>query len=334
LVATAFEPVRRRAQRWADRLVYGHRATPYESLARLSEHLSAPSVRLLDGLCTTIAEGVGAREVVLWTGTRDGLTPASVWPSTAGLSEPEFPVVHNGRFLGALTVRKAPGDPLTAAERRLVGDLAAQAGLVLELQASAQRLVAAGDEARRRLERDLHDGAQQRLVTVALELGGLIRLACDHPELAERAEAVRAELLRATAELRETAQGIHPAVLTQDGLEAAIGFLADRSPVAVRVQVSVGHRLASEVESTAYFVVSEALTNAAKHADATVVEVCASLSSAHLELAIRDNGHGGAVVRPGSGLEGLTDRLTMLGARLDIKSDTTGTQLRTVIPCE
>ncbi|MFI5909350.1 sensor histidine kinase [Dactylosporangium sp. NPDC051541] len=313
-VAVAFEPVRRLAQRWADRLVHGHRATPYESLARMSASASAA------GLCTTIAEAVGAREVVLW-------------PATAEPPEPGFPIVHNGQHLGALTVHKAPGERLSAAERRLVVDLAAQAGLILALQASAQRLVAAGDEARRRLERDLHDGAQQRLVTVALELGGLIRLAAGRPELAERAEAVRAELLRATAELRETARGIHPAVLTQDGLEAALGFLADRSPIPVRVRVHVGRRPPAEVESTAYFLVSEALTNAAKHSGATLVEVCCALTDDGLDLAVVDNGGGGTALSPGGGLEGLADRLTMLGARLAVESSAAGTTLRTVIPC-
>ncbi|WP_433059113.1 GAF domain-containing sensor histidine kinase [Dactylosporangium sp. CS-033363] len=309
VVAVAFEPVRRWAQRWADRLVYGHRATPYESLARMSASSSAAA------LCATIAEAVGAREVVLL-------------PPDAG---PGVPIVHNGQTLGVLAVHKA--DHLTAAERRLVADLAAQAGLILALQASAQRLVAAGDEARRRLERDLHDGAQQRLVTVGLELGGLIRLATDHPGLAARAEAVRAELLRATAELRETARGIHPAVLTQDGLEAALEFLADRSAVPVRVRVRVDRRPPAEVESTAYFLVSEALTNAAKHSGATLVEVCCTLSADGLALSVCDNGAGGAAVAPGGGLEGLADRLTMLGARLTVDSTPAGTTLRTVIPC-
>lgn len=343
IVAVAFEPLRRRVQRLADRLVYGHRATPYEALAQLSAHLTAPTGGLLDGICTTVADGVGARQVVLWTGTPEHLRAVSVWPDSVPMSsQPHrftelsgIPVVHDGQFRGAITVTKAPGDALTGAEKRLVGDLAAQAGLVLELRASAQRLVAAGDAARRRLERDLHDGAQQRLVTVALELGRVVRLAAStgNAEVAERAESVRVDLLEATAELREMARGLHPAVLTQDGIEAALGFLADRSSVPVRLTVAVDRRLAPEVEATAYFVVSEGLTNVARHADADLVTVRAERTATGLVVEVTDDGHGGASVRPGSGLEGLADRLATLDAHLEIHSGPTGTRLRTVIPC-
>jgi signal transduction histidine kinase len=344
LVAVAFEPLRQRVQRVADRVVYGRRTTPYEALSRLSAQLSAPSGGLLEGLCATVADGTGARRVVLWTGEPDALRAASAWPLDAldpdprGLDELErdaavVPVAHSGRFVGALAVTHGPRRALTAAERRLLADLAAQAGLVLELRASAQRLVVAGDEARRRLERDLHDGTQQRLVTVALELGGLVEAAEGDAGLAERAESARRQLLAATAELRETARGLHPAVLTQDGLEAAIGYLADRSAVPVRVRVDVARRLPPAVEATAYFVVSEGLTNAAKHAGAAVTAVTARLAANALVLEVCDDGTGGACPRPGSGLEGLADRLAVLDARLDIDSGPGGTRLSTVIPC-
>ncbi|WP_250005827.1 histidine kinase [Actinoplanes sp. M2I2] len=339
IVAVAFEPLRRRVQRLADRIVYGRRATPYEALARLSAHLTAPAGGLLDGLTATVADAAGAREVVLWTGPADELRPVSIWPATASLPAgprgPVVPVVHDGRHLGAVTVLKAPGESLSGAELRLVGDLAAQAGLVLELRATAQRLVAAGDAARRRLERDLHDGAQQRLVTVALELGAVVRLATDGGagEIARRADGVRRQLLEATAELREMARGLHPAVLTQDGLEAAVGFLADRSALPVRLSVAVSRRLPPEVESTAYFVVCEGLTNAAKHSGAAIVTVDLRLTGPELTVEISDDGCGGAATRPGSGLEGLADRLATLDARLTVDSGPAGTALRTVIPC-
>ncbi len=343
VVAVAFEPLRRRVQQLADRLVYGRRSTPYEALARLSAHLTAPAGGLLDGICTTVADAVGAREVVLWTGPPEELKAIAIWPAGSPVpTDPRrledvdgVPVRHDGGFRGAITVVKAPGEPLSGAERRLVGDLAAQAGLVLEVRATAQRLVAAGDAARRRLERDLHDGAQQRLVTVAMELGAVVRAAtaAGAADVAVQASAVRAQLLEATAELREMARGLHPAVLTQDGLEAAVGFLADRSPVPVRVSVSVGRRLPAEAEATAYFVVSEGLTNAAKHAAATVVSVTVELTGAGLVVEVRDDGTGGAAARPGSGLEGLMDRLAILDARLAVDSGPAGTRLRTVIPC-
>jgi signal transduction histidine kinase len=337
VVAVAFEPLRRRVQRLADRIVYGHRTSPYEALA----WLSAPAGGLLDGICATVADAVGAREVVLYTGPPESLRAVSVWPATTPLPSSEVPlgdgvpVLHDGRFRGAIAVRKGPGDALTGPEKRLVADLAAQAGLVLELRATAQRLVAAGDAARRRLERDLHDGAQQRLVTVALELGAVVRLASDSgdAEVAARAEVVRTQLLEATAELREMARGLHPAVLTQDGLEAAVGFLADRSAVPVRLHVALDRRLPPAVEATAYFVISEGLTNVAKHAGAGLATVNASLTDAGLVVEVGDDGTGGAVVRAGSGLEGLADRLATIGARLVIDSGPGGTRLTTVIPC-
>ncbi|QJY46094.1 GAF domain-containing sensor histidine kinase [Pseudonocardia broussonetiae] len=346
LVAVAFEPLRLRAQRLADRIVYGSRATPYEALSRLSAQLTGPSSGLFDGLCATVAEGTGARRVVLWTGADDELRAASVWPADAPVPDdvrtldeltvggPAVPVAHGGRTVGALAVTTGARGSLTSGERRLLTDLAAQAGLVLELRASAQRLVAAGDEARRRMERDLHDGAQQRLVTVALELGGLVQAAEGvAAALAERAEAARQQLLTATAELRETARGLHPAVLTQDGLEAALGYLADRSAVPVRLRVAVDRRLAPAVEATAYFVVSEGLTNAARHAGARITTVTAELTADGLQLEVGDDGTGGARARPGSGLEGLADRLAALDARLVVDTGPTGTRLRTVIPC-
>ncbi|MBU2662606.1 hypothetical protein KOI35_03720 [Actinoplanes bogorensis] len=332
LVAVAFEPLRRRAQKLADRLVHGHRATPYEALSRLSAHLSAPAGGLLDALTATIADAVGARQVVLWTGPR----ALSVWPTGAEITDgTTVPVLHDGQERGAITVVKAPGDSLSSAERRLLDDLAAQVGLVLELRATAQRLVAAGDAARRRLERDLHDGAQQRLVTVAMELGAVVRLASESGAgaVAERADGVRKQLLEATAELREMARGLHPAVLTQDGLEAAAGFLADRSPVPVRLTVEVPRRLPPEVEATAYFVVSEGLTNAAKHSGASAVAVTLTCDDALLTVEVADDGGGGASPQRGSGLEGLADRLATLDARLTIGSGPDGTTLRTVIPC-
>ncbi|GIF20458.1 hypothetical protein Ate02nite_31880 [Paractinoplanes tereljensis] len=361
-VAVAFEPLRRRVQRLADRVVYGRRATPYEALARLSAHFTAPAGGLLDSICGTVADAVGAREVTLWTGPADELRAASIWPpgtplppgprtladlptrpaapvqpaergdGRSGGAITVSPVRHDGRFRGAITVTKAPGEAVTTAESRLVGDLAAQAGLVLELRATAQRLVAAGDAARRRLERDLHDGAQQRLVTVAMELGAVVRLAGD-TEVGARAEEVRRRLLAAIAELREMARGLHPAVLTQDGLAAAIEFLADRSALPVRLTMSVPRRLPTEVESTAYFVVSEGLTNAAKHSGAEAVAVRVEDAEGGLVVEVSDDGGGGAEVRAGSGLEGLADRLATLDARLRVESGPAGTRLRTVIPC-
>ena len=141
-------------------------------------------------------------------------------------------------------------------------------------------------------------------------------------------------MLEATAELREIARGVHPSVLTQDGLEAALANMADRSPVPVRLQVSLDRRLPADVEATAYFLVSEALTNAARHAQAEAVDVIVSLDGGRLTVEVSDDGVGGADPGVGSGLQGLADRLSALGASLDIVSPPGGgTTVRTVLAC-
>ncbi|SDU75338.1 sensor histidine kinase [Jiangella alkaliphila] len=358
LVAVAFEPLRRRAQRLADRIVYGHRVTPYEALSTLSTQLSAAPDELLDGVAATVGGAVGAREVVVWVGDEARLVPAAAWPAPVG-SEPSSldglggpgvhvrPVRHDGLLRGAITLRKPPGEPLLAGEEQLLGDLAAQTGMVIvheaqraELQSTARRIVTAQDEARQRIERDLHDGAQQRLVTLGLELGVLAAhaKASGDGELAGGVQAARTQLLEATSELRELARGLHPSVLTQAGLPDALRTLADRSAVPVRLDADLAARPPAEVEATAYFLVSEALTNAARHAGATLVTVTLARDEQGLRVEVADDGAGGARLGDGdgdgSGLQGLADRLAALGARLDVDSPPGGgTRLRTVIPC-
>ncbi|MGH3645650.1 MAG: sensor histidine kinase [Micromonosporaceae bacterium] len=356
VVAVAFEPLRRRAQRLADRLVYGRRATPYEALSRLSAQLDAAPEELLDGIAATVASAVGATEVIVWVGEEERLAPRAGWPDPGAGAEPApltglahgsrchvRPVVHHGTVRGAITVRKPPGEPLTVTEERLLADLVAQTGLVIaqqeqaqELQAAARRIVTAQDTARRRLERDLHDGAQQRLVTLGLELGVLAERARASGDdlLADRAKDARAQLLEATADLRELARGLHPMVLAQAGLEAALGALADRSTIPVRLRVTVERRLPREVEATAYYLVSEALTNAARYSAAGVVTVEVATVGDGLRVAVADDGRGGARPGAGSGLQGLADRLAALGARLELDSPSGGgTRIRTVLPC-
>lgn len=356
IVAVAFEPLRRRVQHLADRLVYGHRATPYEALSRLSAQLDEAPEELLDGIAATVANAVGATEVVVWVGEEARLFPKAGWPGRPDPSEPSRlgaldrgplrhvrPVVHHGTVCGVITLRKPVGETLTPAEDRLLADLVAQTGLVIaqqqqaqELQAAARRIVTAQDAARRRIERDLHDGAQERLVTMGLDLGSLEEQAkaTGEPELAARARALRAQLLEATAELRELARGLHPMVLTQAGLEAAMSMLADRSAIPVRLTVALADRLPHEVEATAYYMVSEALTNAARHSGAEVVTVEVTKVAEGLQVQVSDDGCGGARHGDGSGLQGLADRLAAVGATLTIDSPVGGgTRIRTVLPC-
>lgn len=207
--------------------------------------------------------------------------------------------------------------------------------LLAELRASSRRMVAAEDEARRRLERDLHDGVQHGLLVLGIELGRLVALAEANgdDELTHHARSSRDQLLAAVAELRELARGIHPAALTQDGLEAALGLLADRSPIPVRLDIDVPQRCGSETEATAYFVASEGITNAARYSGAAHVTVRAARRDATLALEVVDDGAGGA--QPLRGLVGLADRVAAAGGRFHVDSPVgRGTRLHAVIPCE
>jgi len=201
-----------------------------------------------------------------------------------------------------------------------------------ELRASRARLVEAGDAARRRLERDLHDGAQSRLVALALTLRAARGRVKDDAQLAELLDSAQEELRTSLAELRELARGIHPAVLTERGLEPALQSLVARAPVPVTVEASEA-RLPGPVESAAYFVVSEALANVAKYAQATHASVTVEQTNGDLTVEVVDDGVGGADVARGSGLRGLQDRLAALDGSLSLDSPAgRGTTLRAHIP--
>lgn len=355
LVAVAFEPVRRRAQGLADRLVYGHRATPYETLAQLSAQLHEAPGALLDGIAATVAKGVGATMVEVWVGDRDALRRTAAWPDPGGSQRPAaladlggrlrhvLPVVWHGAVRGAIVVTKPAGTQLTQVERQLLVDLVAQTALVIDhqsqeqqLRAAARRIVTAADEARRRIERDLHDGAQQRLMALNIDLAMLAERAADlgAQDMAVRVSSVQAGLAAATTELREFARGVHPTVLTESGLAAAIEALADRATVPVRVDLDLDARPPPDAEVTAYFIVAEALTNAARHAHATAVEVSVTWVDHCLRVAVTDDGRGGADPDRGTGLQGLADRLRTLGGTLSVDSRPGhGSTISAVIPC-
>ena len=207
--------------------------------------------------------------------------------------------------------------------------------LLTDLRASARRIVTAGDDARHRLERDLHDGAQQRLVTLGMDLGALVEMASasGNQRLTEAANRARVELMEATAELRELAQGIHPTILTDQGLVPAVERLADRSPIPVAVRAQLPRRLPPGVEEAAYYVVAEALTNAAKHSGAAAVGVDLTRAEGGVAVRVSDDGSGGADPS-GQGLVGLADRMLMLGGSLRIDSGPGGTTVEAVLPCE
>ncbi len=246
------------------------------------------------------------------------------------------PIFLDGRLWGCVIVSSVdPEPPPVGAEQRIAdfAELAAQALANAEsraaLAASRARIVAAGDAERRRLERNLHDGAQQRLVSLALTLRMAARRHPDDDHLDQASE----ELTLALEELRELARGIHPAVLTERGLEPAVESLAARAPLPVEISFSLGERLPGPVEAAAYYVVAEALTNVAKYACASVVSVGVGRSNGAALIEVRDDGVGGAAAEGGSGLRGLADRVEALGGRLELDSPLgAGTTLRAEIP--
>jgi signal transduction histidine kinase len=360
LAAVAFQPVRRRAHHLADRIVYGDRASPYELVATFTERLDEASLpEILPRMASLVAEGTGAQRVRIWLRSGGELHAVAGWPSNGAPPSPaqvvaddELPRLDAGHafavrdredLLGAISVEMPPQEPMTPATERLLADLSGQAALVLrnialveELQHSRQRLVASQDQERRRLERDLHDGAQQRLVTLSLDL----RMARERAdargdvELTTRLTTAEQELARSLAELRELARGIHPAILTLNGLGGALRSLAERSPLPTEVWSVPERRFSPEVEATAYFFVSEALANVAKHAEASRVWVSAEDRGERLSIEVGDDGVGGAAMNGGSGLRGLADRVEAVGGRIDVRSEPgAGTTLHAEIPC-
>jgi signal transduction histidine kinase len=348
VVAVAFQPIRRRAQQIANRLVYGERATPYEVLSRFSEQVGETysGEDILVRMARLLAEGTGATSAVVWLRVGDEVRPAATWPTNGAMTpaipfvadEPHVvdgatasvPVRHQRELLGLLTVTKPPNEPLSPVEEKLVADLAGQAGLVLansrlieDLRASRQRLVAAQDEERRRLERNLHDGAQQQLVALAVRLR-LARTTAskDLAEADRMLEQLEGDVTAALENLRELARGVYPPLLADQGLAAAIEAQARRSPVPVRVEADGIGRYPQELETAVYFCTLEALQNAAKYAQANEVAVSLLEDHGELVLSIRDDGRGfdRAATPLGGGLQNMTDRLAALGGTLTVRS--------------
>jgi signal transduction histidine kinase len=360
VVAVAFQPVRTRVQRLANRVVYGRRATPYEVLTVLARRMRDvyAAEDLLPHLAKTLAQGTGAARADVWLRTDRELHRVAGWP--VDLSPSPDPVVsgeplaitgasevavvrHQGVLVGALAVTMPPGQALTAVEQRLVVDLAAQVGaaldnlrLVDDLKTSRMRIVAAHDEARRRIERDMHDGVQQRLLSLTLALRMLasrLRSTVDDGTAGavdDAAEEARAAL----SELRRLARGIHPAIVSEGGLIAAVETLAERASVPTDVSSASVPQLPMPIEVTLYYVVAEALTNVTKHANATAVQIRLGQTNGFVHVVVADNGVGGAVPCVGSGLTGLADRVSALGGAFEVHSAPgQGTTLRAEIPC-
>jgi len=251
------------------------------------------------------------------------------------------PITADGRLWGALSVFSTRTNHFPADAQRRLADFTNLVALALEsaeahdqLTASRARIVEASVAERRRLERNLHDGAQQRLVTLAVHLRIAQECLAEDPAAAAAMLAgVGEDLKLALEELRELARGLHPAVLSDRGLEPALQSLANRASFPVEISGVPPLRLDEGVEAAVYYVVSESLTNAAKHADASEARVEITTTTDEVVVEIRDNGNGGASMEAGSGLRGLTDRIEALGGRLELKSPTGhGTVVRATLP--
>ena len=242
-------------------------------------------------------------------------------------------LLENRLIRGAFTAERLDAVKLIAGQLAVSLD---NAQLYAELAASRARVVAAADQTRRQIERDLHDGAQQRLVSLALELRiAQAEVSTGAGELRMRLDRAIEQARGALEELRDLSRGIHPAILTEDGLGSAVREVTDRSPIPVQLHLGVEERLPDQIEISAYYIVAEALTNAAKHSGASAITVTVERDRADgaLRLQIADNGVGGAEFTGGTGLLGLKDRVEALGGRIDLHSPRgAGTDLRVTLP--
>lgn len=337
IIGSLVWPMWRVSRRVADRVVYGGRSSPYEILTafsgRVAETYSSEDV--LSRMATVLGEGTGAEQATVWLSVDGEPRLATVWPPGSdvpgALAEDAVWVVHQGDPLGALAVRMPPSDPMGPSKLRLVEDLAAQAGPVLrnvrlieDLRDSRKRLVAAQDEERRKLERNIHDGAQQQLVALTVKL----RLA---EQLAERDVTRTREMLgqlqdEATAaleDLRDLARGIYPPLLADKGLAAALQAQARKAAVPTTVEADAVARYPQDVEAAVYFSCLEALQNVAKYADASRTSVHLAQTNGSLAFTVSDDGRGfdTAATTHGTGLQGMADRLEAIGGSLRVRSE-------------
>jgi signal transduction histidine kinase len=303
-----------------------------------------PRGRLRDALAQAL--GDPSLELAFWLDERGGWVDAAGVPVQLpedGTARTSTVIEHDGRLLATIVhdfslaeegdlVRAVGGAASLALENeRLDAELRAN---LHELRASRARIVESADAARRRIERDLHDGAQQQLVAILLALRvARSRIDADPRAAGDMLEAATRDLGGAIGQLRELARGIHPAILSDRGLGAALAALADRMPLQVQVASTPQQRLPASIEAAVYFVVSEALTNVSRYAQATEVRIEVTSDDGEVVAAVADNGVGGADAAKGSGLRGLTDRVAALDGRLEVESDAgLGTTVRAVIP--
>ena len=347
LLAIGLILVRSRAQRWANRIVYGKRSTPYEVLSEFAERVGETysTEDVLPRMAQLLGEATGARSAQVWLRIGNEMRAEASWPPDAPTTanvpvlgdelpdfgdDDAFEVRHQGELLGALTVSVAANDPMNPTKEKLARDMAAQAGLVLrnvrliqDLRESRRRIVSAQDERARTLERNIHDGAQQQLVALSVKLRLAAGLLERYPAKARTMlEELQGQTTETLEDLRDLARGIYPPLLADKGLPAALEAQARKSPIPVSVQPDGVGRYGQDVESAVYFCCLEALNNVAKYADASSVKIRLRQSDGELRFEVADDGVGfepGATTR-GTGLQGIADRLDALGGRFEIRT--------------
>ncbi len=361
-IGVLFWPALRVARRLADRIVYGGRATPYEVLSNFGERMSDTysTDDVLPRTAQLLAAATGATHATVWLRVGRQIRPAAQWPdedtarSPLALKDGELPqlpadwaeqVRDHGELLGALAVDMPASDPIGPTRQRLMRDLAAQAGLVLrnvrlieELRDSRRRIVGAQDEERRRLERNIHDGAQQQLVALSVQLK-LLEQQVERDPQGARALATRLQSATTSAleDLRDLARGIYPPLLADQGLVAALEAQARKAAVRTQIDASEIGRYARDVEAAVYFCTLEALNNVAKYAVATNAHIRLARVDGQLIFEVTDDGRGFDPVTTGygTGLQGMTDRLEAVGGTLSIRSaPEEGTTVTGTVPAD
>lgn len=339
IVAVAFQPARRRLEHVANRLVFGRKATPYEVLSEFSRRVAATSDDLLADAARSLAEGTRAERVSVSVITDGKPIEAAAWPAeqTNSPNTVSFPIRDGDTDLGTLNLHLTAGQELAEDDHRLASQLASGMGLALrnqllterlelrvdDLRRSRRRLVALQDETRRRIERDLHDGAQQQLVAlkVKLGLGRAIAAKEGASGTAATLERLGSQADSAVDAMREFARGVYPPLLEAEGLASAIGAQARRAPIPVTMTADGIERFPREIESTVYFCILEALRNTVRHAGATQAAIDIAQSNGSLVFRVSDDGHGfdpdGVA---GTGLTAISDRLDALAGTLRIES--------------
>ena len=338
-------PLLRVARRLAARITFGKRATPYEVLTEFSGRVGETyeTDDVLPRMAQIVASGTGASSARVLLRVGDDMREEASFGSAGTDVEQTIPILHRGDELGAIAVTMPASDPMNPAKERLIADLAAQAGPVLqnvrliqELRASRQRLVAAQDEERRRLERNIHDGAQQELVALAVKqrlLGNLIGR--DDDKAKEMVAQLAADTNSALENLRDLARGIYPPLLADKGLIAALEAQARKATVPTTVEGHGIGRFGQDVEAAVYFSCLEALQNIAKYAAASGAAIELTDGDGSITFLVTDDGRGfdPAATGYGTGLQGIADRLAALGGELNIASEPgAGTRLRGVLP--